>query len=102
MKLEHFGAMILVADKIGDDVIIRQNTTFGISRLEDLSGRPIIGNGVQMGAGVVVIGRIWIGDGATVGANAVVTQDVPEGAVVGGVPARTLNRPADAKRKAVS
>lgn len=102
VKLEHFGGMILVADKIGDDVILRQNTTFGISRLNDLSGRPIIGNGVQVGAGAVVIGRIWIGDGAVVGANAVVTDDVPEGAVVGGVPARRLDRPVEIKRKAAS
>ena len=103
VKLEHFGGMILVADKIGDDVILRQNTTFGISRLDDLSGRPVIGNGVQVGAGAVVIGRIWIGDRATVGANAVVTQDVPEGAVVGGVPARELGRrPVEIRRKAAS
>jgi serine O-acetyltransferase len=91
VKLEHFGGMILVADKIGDDVILRQNTTLGISRLDDLTGRPIVGNRVQVGAGAVMIGRIWIGDDAVIGANAVVTQDVPEGAVVGGVPARRLD-----------
>ena len=102
VKLEHFGGMILVADKIGDDVILRQNTTFGISHLADLSGRPIIGNRVQVGAGAVVVGRIWVGDGAIVGANAVVTEDVPEGAVVGGVPARQLHPRAEVKRKAAS
>ena len=96
VKLEHFGGMILVADKIGDDVILRQNTTFGISRLEDLSGRPNIGNRVQIGAGAVVIGRIHIADGAVIGANAVVTKDVPEGAVRGGVPARRLDEVSEA------
>ena len=102
VKLEHFGGMILVADKIGDDVILRQNTTFGISHLADLSGRPIIGNRVQVGTGAVVIGRIWIGDDAVIGANAVVTADVPEGAVVGGVPARPLHPAVEVKRKAAS
>jgi len=100
VTLEHFGGMVLVADRIGDDVIIRQNTTFGISRLDDLEGRPVIGNRVELGAGVVVIGRVRIGEGAKVGANAVVIEDVPPGAVVGGVPARSLQRAQSRGRKA--
>ena len=92
VKLEHFGGMILVANQIGDDVLIRQNTTFGIASLDDLSGRPVIGNGVQMGAGVVAVGRIHIGEGTIVGANAVVTKDLPAGVVAGGVPARILQK----------
>lgn len=90
VKLEHFGGMILVADRIGDDVVIRQNTTFGITHTASSDGRPIIGNGVDIGAGAVIIGPVRIGDGAVIGANAVVIRDVPAGAVVGGVPARIL------------
>lgn len=88
--LEHFGGMILVAQSIGDDVTIRQNTTLGIARLEDRTGRPVIGNGVEIGAGVVVLGRVVVGDDAIVGANAVVVRSVPPLAVVGGVPARLI------------
>ena len=90
VKLEHFGGMILVANKIGDDVIIRQNTTFGVAGLNDLTGRPMIGDRVEFGAGVVAVGRIQIGEDAIVGANAVVAKDVPPAVVVGGVPARVL------------
>ena len=90
VKLEHFGGMILVATAIGDDVIIRQNTTFGIANLEDLHARPIIGNGVEIGVGAVVIGPVRVGDGAVIAANAVVTRDVAPGDVVGGVPARVI------------
>ena len=90
VRLEHFGGMILVAQAIGDDVIIRQNTTFGIANLQALTARPVIGDGVEIGAGAVIVGGIHIGDGAIIGANAVVTQSVPARAVMGGVPARLL------------
>lgn len=90
VRLDHFGGMILVAQAIGDDVTIRQNTTFGIARLDALTDRPVIGNRVEIGAGAVILGRVAVGDDAIVGANAVVVRDVPPGAVVGGVPARVL------------
>lgn len=91
VRLEHFGGMILVAERIGDDVIIRQNTTFGISTLDKLHERPRIGNGVEIGTGTVIIGGVTVGDGAVVGANSVVTKDVATRTVVAGVPARPLN-----------
>ncbi len=91
VKLEHFGGMVLVADRIGDDVVIRQNTTFGIARSSEPQCRPTIGNRVDIGVGAVLIGQIEIGDDAVIGANAVVTKDVPAGAVAVGVPARVLN-----------
>ncbi|MBI1391310.1 MAG: transferase [Alphaproteobacteria bacterium] len=90
VKFEHFGGMILVAREIGDDVIIRQNTTFGVRDVNDLKGRPIIGNRVDVGAGAVIIGGVSIGDGARIGANAVVINDVPAGALAVGVPARVI------------
>jgi serine O-acetyltransferase len=90
VKLEHFGGMILVANRIGDDVIIRQNTTFGIASLDDLQGRPDIGDRVQIGAGAVVIGPVVIGPDTVIGANAVVTRSLPAGVVAAGVPARVV------------
>ncbi|WP_276612512.1 serine O-acetyltransferase [Pseudorhodobacter turbinis] len=93
VKLEHFGGMILVAQSIGDDVIIRQNTTFGIVHTNSIAGRPVIGNGVDIGAGAVLIGDITLGDGAKIGANAVVLSNVAAGCVAVGVPARIIKRP---------
>lgn len=96
VKLEHFGGMILVAQKIGDDVIIRQNTTFGIAGLDALHDRPVIGDRVEIGAGAVIVGPVTVGAGTVIGANAVVTKDLPPDVVAGGVPARILKARADA------
>lgn len=49
-----------------------------------------IGREVWIGRGVTVLPGVTIGDRAVVGAGAVVTHDVPTGAVVAGVPARPL------------
>lgn len=92
VRIEHFGGMILVADRIGDDVTIRQNTTFGIAKTSGICGRPTIGDRVDVGTGAVVIGEVTVGADAVIGANALVVKDVPPGAIVGGVPARVLKR----------
>ena len=39
---------------------------------------------------VKVIGSVRIGNNVTIGANAVVTHDIPDNAVVGGVPAKII------------
>ena len=50
----------------------------------------IIGNHVWIGMNVTILKGVRIGDGAIVAAGAVVTKDVPENTLVGGVPARVL------------
>lgn len=90
VRLEHFGGMILVARSIGNDVVLRQNTTIGIARDDDIAARPVLEDHVDVGAGAVILGDIVVGRGALIGANAVVTKDVPPYAVMLGVPARCL------------
>lgn len=53
-----------------------------------LSGNVIVGAGAHVGTGACVIQGLRIGKDALVGAGAVVVRDVPDGAVVMGVPAR--------------
>lgn len=90
VRIWHHGGMILGAREIGNDVHIRQNTTFGLANRSDPNAKPTIGNSVDIGTGAVIVGNITIGDGAVIGANAVVTRDVPANAVMGGVPAKLI------------
>lgn len=54
------------------------------------SNLTIIGNDVWIGERALIISGVKVGDGAVVGAGAVVTKDVPDYAIVGGVPARVI------------
>lgn len=90
VKLEHFGGMILGARAIGDDVVIRQNTTFGIRSTADPNAKPTIGTCVDIGAGAVIVGNITIGENSIIGANTVVFTSIPPDSVVMGVPGRII------------
>lgn len=83
---------------IGDDALIGHNAVlatlnhgFAPDKRKDLHPAPIvIGKNVWIGANATVLPDITIGDNAIVAAGAVVTKDVPENAVVGGVPAKII------------
>lgn len=89
VKFPHpVGVVIGDQVRIGPGCEIYQHVTIGqkaITPGQKAQDYPTIGARVTIGAGAVVLGAITVGDGAVIGANAVVTRDVPAGAVVVGV-----------------
>ncbi|MFB1488659.1 MULTISPECIES: serine O-acetyltransferase [unclassified Thiocapsa] len=90
--IEHFGGIIISGDAVfGDDCVVRNGVTVGL-RHRGVRGAPVIGDRVDIGAGAKVLGPIRIGNDVAIGANAVVIQDVPDGCLAVGVPARIIAR----------
>jgi serine O-acetyltransferase len=89
--IDHGFTVIGETAEIGDNVTIYQNVTLGgTNPANGIAGKrhPTIGDNAIIGSGAQVLGPISVGRGAKIGANAVVTRDVPEGAVMTGIPAR--------------
>ncbi|TCD01978.1 serine acetyltransferase [Pedobacter frigidisoli] len=74
---------------IGDNCTIRHCTTIGVKQNADgTSGRaPILGNNVDVGSNVCIIGAITINDNVKIGSGAVVVKDVDEDCIAVGNPA---------------
>jgi serine O-acetyltransferase len=90
LMLPHPNGVVIHEDAvIGDDCMIMQQVTIGMIGEGEV---PTLGNGIYVGAGAKIIGKVKVGDGARIGANAVVTQDVPAGWTAVGVPARLVKR----------
>ena len=82
------GIVIHPGVKIGVNCLIFQQVTIGIRRGP---GLPVIEGHVDIGAGAKILGGLRIGAHAVIGANAVVTGDVPSGAVATGIPAKVMD-----------
>lgn len=96
--IDHGFTVIGETARIGDNVTIYQNVTLGgTNPTNGVGGKrhPTIGNNVIIGSGAQVIGPITVGDRARIGANAVVTDDVPDGATMIGLKARSTLVPAE-------
>ena len=90
--IDHGYVVIGETAEIGDDVTIYQHVTLGgTAPHEGVGGKrhPTICDGVVLGSGAQILGPITVGPRARIGANSVVTRDVPEGATMVGIPARS-------------
>ena len=91
------GVVIGETSEIGDNVTIYHMATLGgISPSEDSNNQrnvkrhPTLKDNVVIGSGAQVLGPVIVGRNAKIGANAVVTKDVPENAVMVGIPAKNV------------
>ena len=79
-----------------DDAVLAPNITFfgaghlTTAGLPDVAANIRVGRGAYIGGNSTIRYGVTIGAGAVVAAGSVVTKDVPENTVVGGVPARTI------------
>jgi serine O-acetyltransferase len=89
LYIAHPVGCTLVAQRIGTNVTVIANVTFGYRKGP---AWPVIGDNVEIGSGARILGAVRLGDGCLVGANAVVVDDVPPGATAVGVPARIITR----------
>jgi serine O-acetyltransferase len=78
--------------RVGNDVMLAQGVTAGVREdaPPDEQEYPTICDGANIWAHATIVGGIRIGEGAEVGANSLVVSDVPDHAVVVGVPARKI------------
>ena len=96
--IDHGFTVIGETAEIGDNVTIYQCVTLGGTNPTNGKGgkrHPTIGDNVIIGSGAQIIGPITIGERGRVGANAVVMEDVPAGATMVSLKARSTLVPAE-------
>ncbi len=91
------GIVIGETSEIGDNVTIYHGVTLGgispsinSDKQRNIKRHPTIQDKVVIGSGAQILGPITIGRNSKIGSNAVVTNDVPENAIMVGIPARNI------------
>lgn len=92
LRIYHAGGFIHIGPhcKIGKNCTLLPGVVFGNKHEEANKGEVVVGDNCYFGLGAKIFGPLTIGNNVTVGANAVVTKDIPDNAVVGGVPAKVI------------
>lgn len=89
LAIFHFGSIVVNPyAKIGARVKLHPGVTVG--RKEELCDTPVIGDDVTICTGAKIIGPITVGNNVVIAPNAVVVKNVPDNAVVAGVPAKVI------------
>lgn len=86
LYIQHGFATIISAQKIGKNCRIYQQVTIGYKGEHS----PVLEDNVSVTCGAKVLGDITMHSGSLAAAGAVVVKDVPENAIVGGVPAKVI------------
>lgn len=76
--------------KIGKNCTILTGVVFGNKYEKNDNASVLVGDNCYFGLGVKIFGNIKIGNNVIIGANAVVTKDIPDNAIVGGIPAKVI------------
>ena len=88
------GVCMGYGSNLGDNITMASGVVIGVRDLSEEEGvigaLATIGSNVSFGAHAVVLGGVTVGDNAVIGANSVVLIDVPEDAIMLGVPARRV------------
>ena len=91
------GVVIGETSDIGDNVTIYHMATLGgispsinSDDQRNIKRHPTLKENVVVGSGAQILGPVVVGKNAKIGANAVVTKDVPENAVMVGIPAKNV------------
>ena len=88
----HFGGIVINAgSRIGKNCNISHGVTLGQANRGPNKGYPVIGDNVYIGPGAKIVGAVTVGNNVAIGANCVVTKDVPDNAVVVGVPGQVIS-----------
>ncbi|MCR4030955.1 MULTISPECIES: CatB-related O-acetyltransferase [Flavobacterium] len=78
-----------------NDKVIIHNTSYVVKdikeNLKPLKTGIIVGNDVWIGMNVTILPGVKIGNGVTILAGAIVSEDIPDYAVAGGVPSKVIN-----------
>lgn len=88
MHLSGGGGILLNIKKSGNYCGFNSGVLLG--NIDSQDNRPTLGDYVAFGPGAKAFGKINIGNNVFVAPNAVVTKDVPDNVIVGGIPAKIL------------
>lgn len=91
-RLMHLGALVRIKKhcRMGRNCTMLPGVVIGNKHLQSGEEFISIGDNCYIGLGAKIFGAVKIGDNVTIGANAVVTKDIPDNAVVGGIPTRII------------